>query len=179
MPCHLLSNNKLHWNISAHSFYHCILPTQDKLPARSLYFLFFLKEAYVRTLVQVEGVNAVQFTIKGKPEKDRNGNPPLLEPLLVFAASLPTSLLFHSQAVHILADESGENLIKENVNVRYNSNLPLERVVIEQLQKGPTEEKNKRTLPADMKIIGVSVRDLLHNMFSGQNCQDWAHFHTA
>ena len=23
-----------------HSFYHCILPTQDKLPARSLYFLF-------------------------------------------------------------------------------------------------------------------------------------------
>lgn len=120
-----------------------------------------LKEAYVRTLVQIEGVNAVQFIIKGKPEKDRNGKVTGLMYENDFVQNTGSAIHSYQKKNLTLyfADESGENLIKENVNVRYNSNLPLERVVIEQLQKGPAEEKNKRTLPADMKIIGVSVRD--------------------
>ncbi len=57
------------------------------------------------------------------------------------------------------ANEEGTALVEEERAVVYSSSLSLERVVLNQLVEGPYTEGNKATLPKDLKIQGVSLRD--------------------
>ena len=50
-------------------------------------------------------------------------------------------------------------LVREAVEVRYNSNISAEKQIIEQLIKGPSGENALPTLPEDTKLLGISVRD--------------------
>lgn len=53
------------------------------------------------------------------------------------------------------ADKSGKRLLKETRNVYYRRTLPKERVVLEQLAKGPLEDGHYATIPENtMAIIG-------------------------
>ena len=45
------------------------------------------------------------------------------------------------------ADKSGKRLLKETRNVCYRRTLPKERVVLEQLAKGPLEDGHYATIP--------------------------------
>ena len=59
----------------------------------------------------------------------------------------------------IFLDETGEKLKSENRALYYSSNVPLERVVVEQLIKGPQESGLLATIPPETKVLGVSVSD--------------------
>lgn len=47
--------------------------------------------------------------------------------------------------------------MKETVSAYYNSNVPVEREVVERLLKGPKTEGLKPTLSSNTKILGVSI----------------------
>ncbi len=58
------------------------------------------------------------------------------------------------------ANEDGTGLVEENRrNVVYNSNISLEKLVVEQLVKGPLMEGAYPTINPSTKIISVSVKD--------------------
>ena len=57
------------------------------------------------------------------------------------------------------ANESGDKLVPESVNISYSSNIPVERVVVEQLIKGPLTEDVYPTIPAETKLISISTKD--------------------
>lgn len=63
----------------------------------------------------------------------------------------------HSNLNLYFADESGSSLVKETVSAYYNSNVPVEREVVERLLKGPKTEGLKPTLSPNTKILGVSI----------------------
>ena len=57
------------------------------------------------------------------------------------------------------ANEMGDKLVKETRNVYYTSNSPIEKVVMEQLLKGPQEVGHYAVLSSDISILGVSQAD--------------------
>ena len=63
------------------------------------------------------------------------------------------------------ANASGDQLIKVNRTMRYNTNISLEKLVVEQLVYGPLANKGKEDIPVfstlnpGTKIINVSIKD--------------------
>ena len=58
------------------------------------------------------------------------------------------------------ANETGDRLVEENRrNVVYNSNISLEKLVVEKLVEGPTVEGAYPTINPATKIISVTVQD--------------------
>ena len=56
-------------------------------------------------------------------------------------------------------DKSGEHLVAEQRNVYYKRILPRERVILEQLAKGPMVKGHYPTIPQNTDILGVEVSD--------------------
>ena len=57
------------------------------------------------------------------------------------------------------ADETGEKLLKENRDVVHSINTSLEKLVVEELLKGPASVGRYATLPLDAKLLNVSVNE--------------------
>ena len=57
------------------------------------------------------------------------------------------------------ANEAGDHLVKETWRVPYSTNIPLERVVVEQLMKGPKEDGHYAVLPDTMNVLSVTTSD--------------------
>ena len=57
------------------------------------------------------------------------------------------------------ADKSGKKLVKEVRNVYYRRSLPKERIVLEQLAKGPMEEGHYPTISEHSSVLSVITAD--------------------
>ena len=64
-----------------------------------------------------------------------------------------------SQFKLFFADETGQRLVEENREVVHSINTSLERVVVEELIKGPQVEGHYRNLPEDTRLLNVSVNE--------------------
>jgi len=56
-------------------------------------------------------------------------------------------------------DKTGEHLVAEQRNVYYKRILPRERVILEQLAKGPMVKGHYPTIPQNTDILGIEVSD--------------------
>ena len=57
------------------------------------------------------------------------------------------------------ANESGDKLVDAYRTVVYNSNMPLERIVLEQVIQGPNGNFAYPTVNSETKVINVTTRD--------------------
>ena len=58
------------------------------------------------------------------------------------------------------SNEVGTKLVSEKINdVHYSSNTSIEKLIVEQLMRGPASSKAQATIPKDTKLLGVSVKD--------------------
>lgn len=120
-----------------------------------------LRAAVVQSLTQIAGIEYVDFYIEGEPLKDKNGNVVGSMRSEDFIKNTGSSL--HTYQVANLrlyfANEKGDKLISREVSVRYNSNMSIEKLIVEQLIKGPAMEGAHQTIPSETKLLGVSVKD--------------------
>ena len=56
-------------------------------------------------------------------------------------------------------NKQGDRLVKEKVSIRYNSSISKEKVLVEQLIKGPSSDNETAVIPAETKVLSVSVKD--------------------
>ena len=56
-------------------------------------------------------------------------------------------------------DKSGQKLVKEQRTVRYKRSIPKERIVLEQLMKGPLEKGHYPTIPENTEVLNVTIAD--------------------
>lgn len=120
-----------------------------------------LRAATVHTLEQVNGVDYIKFTVEGKELINSEGEEVGYMNRDSFVENTGSSLHSYQEGSLNLffANKSGDKLTEEVVNVRYNSNMSVEKLITEQLIKGPSVEGAYPTLPPDTKVLGVSVRD--------------------
>ncbi len=131
--------------------YTKIEPLEEKL----------IRAAVVQSLIRISGINAVSFTVDEEPLKDRDG---LLVGLMNAddfvenTGSSPTTYQTDTLTLYF-ADESGSYLVAEKRNVRYSSNVPKEKLIVEKLMQGPESSDAYPTINPDANLLSVTIKD--------------------
>lgn len=119
------------------------------------------RAAVVQSLVQIEEVGLVKFYIENEPIQDEEG----LEIGYMNADDFVQNTgetLGSFQKVEFsicVPNEAGDALINEVREVRYNSNIAVEKVVIEQLMSKKAMANELIIMPPETKLLGVTVKD--------------------
>lgn len=117
--------------------------------------------AVVKTMTQIDGIESVSFSVKGEPLLDNRGEAVGAMTLDSFVENPGEQINSYQNATIDLffANDTGDGLIKETQEVYYNSNVSMEKLVMEHLITGPKSEEAKGTIPAETKLINVAVVD--------------------
>ncbi|MCM1135075.1 MAG: GerMN domain-containing protein [Clostridium sp.] len=121
-----------------------------------------VRAAIVRTLTQIDGISYVAFQIKSEPLTDAYGMVigTMNSDMFIDNAGNEINTYEKVKLTLYFADESGSRLKPVSRTVVYNSNISMERLVVEQFIAGPGEnEKAFPTVNPDTKIISVNVKD--------------------
>ncbi len=119
------------------------------------------RSAIVRTLCQIPEVEYVSLLVGDKPLMDSNETPigPLNEESFVENAGNEINTYTMTTLQLYFANETGDMLVGERVEVHYSSNMSIERLVVEQLIKGPITKDAYPAIPPETKIVSVSTKD--------------------
>ncbi len=121
-----------------------------------------LRAAMVQTLVQLPDVTYVSFYIGDEPLKDMSGTAIGIMSEEDFVQNTGSSLKSYQESDLKLyfSNKDGTELVTERrTEIRYSINTSVEKLVVEQLMKGPSSDKRGATIPTTVKLLGVSVRD--------------------
>ena len=120
-----------------------------------------LRAAVVQSLVQISGVDYVCFYVDGEPLASNSGKEAGYMRAEDFVQNTGSSLHNYQTANLTLyfSNEKGDRLSQEEVSVRYNSNMSVEKLIVEQILKGPSVAGDKAVIPAGTRLLGVSIRE--------------------
>lgn len=119
------------------------------------------RAAIVRTLTQISGVNYVNMKIGESDLTDSLGGiiGSMTADQFVDNAGNEINTYENVELTLYFASENGKYLIKVLRPVEYNSNISLERLVVEKLIGGPSGESLYPTVNPNTKILSVTVKD--------------------
>lgn len=119
-----------------------------------------LRGAMVQTLIQISGVDNIRMTVEGTPLADSKGREIGLmngSSFIGADGSGVNSYQYVSLSLYF-ASSSQETLRREMRNVYYPTNNTLEKVVVDELIKGPINASLKAILPPDTVLLNSSVK---------------------
>ena len=118
------------------------------------------RAALAKTLTQIDGIDYISI---------RSGDQPLINALgenvgLISSSNFINSVSnvnsFEKATLTLyFADEEGTKLVPETREMFYDMNTSKERLIIDELMKGPANTKLKATIPNDTKVISVTVNE--------------------
>jgi len=117
-----------------------------------------LRAGIVLMATQISDVRTVVFHIgndvlrnsAGEPVGAMRGSTFINNPVGINSYQYASLSLYFSNG-------AGDKIVREMRNVHYSSNTTLEKVIMEQLQKGPMNERLNPVLPSEVRVLGVSV----------------------
>ena len=137
---------------------HCLLKARevdvdfneaynDMDPVREI----LVRAAFVNTLIQVSNVEQVVITVNGEDLVDEAGD-------VVGGMTAESFIDTKGDGINSYQNASDGSLIEREMrNVHYSSNSTLEKVILEELIKGPVNEKLQAVLPAETKVLSVQT----------------------
>lgn len=120
-----------------------------------------VRAGVVKTFLQVPGISAVRFTVENQDLKDSKGESVgemTADTFAEFSGNEPDAYCSTTFTLYF-TDKDGQNLVKEQRTVRYRRSIPKERIVLEQLMKGPMEKGHYPTIPENTEILDVTIAD--------------------
>lgn len=123
------------------------------------------RAALVRSLTNIPGVRYVMITVNGESLTDLSGNAIGIMTSDMFVDNAGTQVETVESKVNLrlyFANESGDGLITVNRELTHNadvSNVPMEKLVVEQLISGPANDKSYPTISPGTKLINSTVKD--------------------
>ena len=120
-----------------------------------------VRAALVRSFVQADDVNYVQLLVEGETLLDAGGMAIGLMNADSFVENDGAEINTYERVNVTLyfASEDGEHLIAGQRSVVYNTNVSMEKMVMEQLIKGPVLAGYYPTINPDTKILSVTNKD--------------------
>ena len=120
-----------------------------------------VRAAIVRSLTQIVGVDSVAFYVDNKPLENAQGVAlgALTAERFIDDFGQETDALLNTTLKLYFASADGAKVVPETRTVYYSSNVPLEKLVIDQLLKGPKNSDLLASIPAETKLVSVSVTD--------------------
>ena len=126
-------------------------PIQEKL----------MRAAIVQSLVQVDGINGVMFTVDGAALTDSDGLEIGLmneDDFVENTSSSPSSYQTDTLTLYF-ASESGDRLVEQQVDVRYSSNVSKDKLIVEKLMQGPRGSGAYPVINPDANLLSVTTKD--------------------
>lgn len=120
-----------------------------------------VRAAVVQSLVLIDGINAVSFTVDGEMLKDSTGFPVGLmneDDFVENTGSSPTAYQTDTLTLYF-ADKEGDSLVPREVDVRYSSNVSREKLIVEKLMQGPSGGGAYPTINPDANLLSVTIKD--------------------
>lgn len=119
------------------------------------------RTAIVNTLCSFSQIDGVCFLVDGEALHDADGvQPGIMEPDQFIYNSYTEMRNYERVRLHLyFADKSGKRLVDAFRTVVYNSNMPLERIVLEQVIQGPNASFAYPTVNKDTRVINITTRD--------------------
>lgn len=120
-----------------------------------------VRAAVVQSLVLIDGINAVSFTVDGEMLKDSTGFPVGLmneDDFVENTGSSPTAYQTDTLTLYF-ADKEGDSLVPREVGVRYSSNVSREKLIVEKLMQGPSGSGAYPTINPDANLLSVTIKD--------------------
>ena len=120
-----------------------------------------VRAAIVKTMVQIDEVSFVGIRVLGETLKDSKGSSIGLMNENTFLDNMGSE----ENATKIVnlnlyfANKSGDKLRNQSTVIEYNANVALEKVVVEQLIAGPSENGYYPTIPKDTKLMSITTKD--------------------
>jgi hypothetical protein len=125
-------------------------------PAREI----LCRAALTKTLTQIEGIDFISINSGERQMTDTSGKPLGLISSNDFIDGISDINSYEETEILLyFADEEGKKLVPLKREVRYNSNIAMERLVLEQLMQGTKMSGLKQTVPDNTRLLGVSVND--------------------
>lgn len=135
-----------------------------------------VRAAIVKTVLQTKAFSLVSFTVDAEPLLNQDGtivgnmsaDSFVENPRKQINSMVETTLTLY------FSNSDGTELTKETREVHYSTNISMEKLIMEQLIKGPNKSGSQTTLPSSTKLISVSVVDgicyvNLNDSFQNQN----------
>ena len=119
------------------------------------------RAALVNTLCQIDGVDSVSFLCGDHPLTNEDGSvvTSMNSDMFIFNSGKEI-MNYEKVRLHLyFANEDGDQLVDTYRNVVYNSNISMERLVVEQVLKGPNSDVVFPTLNPAAKVLSVTTRD--------------------
>lgn len=123
------------------------------------------RAAIVRTMLQIDGISAVEFMVNNQPLLDKCGRTVGLMSADTFVESAGSDLASYQEAELNLyfSNIEGNGLVLVKRKVLYHSNMPVEKLIVEQLLRGIESEENgsvtKSSIPTEAKLLKLYVKD--------------------
>lgn len=119
------------------------------------------RAALVNTLCQIDGVDSVSFLCGDYPLTNEDGSVVTAMNSDMFIFNSGKEIMNYEKVrLHLyFANEDGNQLVDTYRNVVYNSNISMERLVVEQVLKGPNSDVVFPTLNPASKVLSVTTRD--------------------
>jgi germination protein M len=119
------------------------------------------RAAIVKTLTQLDSVKYITFLVQEEPLTDYDANIIGFMTADTFMDNEGSQINAYEKAQLTLffANSDGTKLVEVNRTVIYNSNISLEKLVLEQLIQGSTNSNIFSAINPETKIINVTVKD--------------------
>lgn len=117
--------------------------------------------AVTRALTQLETVDGILYTVNGEALTDESGSTMGVLRNASFVDNAVDNPEDYREAVIALyfANEAMDGLVKVERTVVYRSSSSMERIVVEQLLRGPEDSGAKASLPNTASLLSINVRD--------------------
>lgn len=121
------------------------------------------RASVVKTIAQAPGITYVYFYVDGASLNYADGTPVGKMAAADFVDETDDDLnaLAWTTLRLYFSNVTGDKLVQKDIEAAYSKTMSIERLVVEQLIAGPdkTDADMKGTLPSNLRVIGVSVKD--------------------
>lgn len=121
--------------------------------------------AIVRTIMQVDGIDGIEFLVNNQPLVDKAGHTIGLMTGDTFMENMGSEINSYQETELKLyfSNDKGNGLVMVKRKLLYNTNISMEKLIVEQLLKGIDKEESgnlaKSSISPNTKLLNLYVKD--------------------